>query len=450
MIYKDWCKVDIDNIPEIKVKPPGPKSMVMWNRITKSMQGFSAPAKSIQICYDHTNGMTVTDIDGNTYIDFASGVCVTNCGHNHPKVKEAMHRQLDKMINCHDFVTEAKVKLVEKLCEVAPGDLHGVQLYCSGAEAVEYGLRTAKAVTGRSEFMTFYRDFHGKTPYAKSLGNIDKLNGPRIQGFYRVPYANCYRCSFKMKYPECNLYCADFIRESIREQTTGEIAAIVVEPVQGFSGSVVPPKGYLSKIRSICDEYGFLMMTDEVASSFGRTGKMFACEHDGFVPDIMTVGKGFGNGAAISGVLYRKDYVEAMKKTSSSTTHGGNPLACAAALASIEVIQEENLVENSARVGAAMLERLKKMLPAHKIIGDVRGAGLFLGIELVKDKESKEPFVQAGHMVFKKAFEKGVAWIPSNENLRITPPLIMTEEVAMKGLDIIEEAIAEVEKELGY
>ena len=450
MTNRDWSKIDINKIPDIKVKPPGPRSREMWERISPQMQGFSTPAKTIQICYDHTNGMTVTDIDRNTYIDFAAGVCVANCGHNHPKVKEAMQMQLNKMINCHDFVTQAKVELVEKLKEIAPGDLHGVQLYCSGAEAVEYGLRTAKAVTGRSEFMTFYRDFHGKTPYAKSLGNIDRVNGPRIQGFYRVPYASCYRCSFKMKYPECNIYCADFIRESIREQSTGEIAAIVIEPVQGFSGSVVPPRGYLKKIRQICDEYGILMMTDEVASSFGRTGKMFACDHDGIAPDIMTVGKGFGNGAAISGVLYKKDFVECMKKTSSSTTHGGNPLACAAALASIKVIQEEGLVENSAKVGAVMLKRMMKMKDEHKIIGDVRGVGLFLGIELVKDKTGKEPFVQAGHMVFKKAFEKGVAWIPANENLRITPPLIITEEVALKGLDIIDEAIYDTEKELGY
>jgi len=450
MSNNSWCKVDINKLPDIKVKPPGPKSLEMWDRISPHMQGFSTPAKSMKICYKESNGMTVTDIDNNTYIDFAGGICVTNCGHNHPKVKEAMRQQLEKMINCHDFVTQAKVELVEKIAEIAPGALKGVQLYCSGAEAVEYALRTAKAITGRTEFLSFYRDFHGKTPYAKSLGNIDKLNGPRLQGFYRVPYASCYRCSFKMTYPGCSLHCADFIRESIRELTTGEIAAIVVEPVQGFSGSVVPPKGFLKKVREICDEYDILMISDEVASSFGRTGKMFACEHDGYVPDIMTVGKGFGNGAAISGVLYDKKHVDDLKGMSTSTTHGGNPLACAAALASIKVIQEEGLVENSARVGSVMLKRMQKIKEDHEIIGDVRGLGLFLGFEIVKDKIDKEPFIKAGQMIFKKSFEKGVAWIPANENLRITPPLIITEEVALKGLDIIDEAIYDTERELGY
>ncbi|MCL1896015.1 MAG: aspartate aminotransferase family protein [Clostridiales bacterium] len=448
MVSKDWCKVDIDKVPDIKAKPPGPKSLEMWDRVAPYMQGFSTPAKTMQICYEKSNGMTVTDVDGNEYIDFAAGVCVANCGHNHPKVKEAMHRQLDKMINAHDFVTESKVALIEKLQEIALGDLRGVQLYCSGAEAVEYGLRTARAVTGRSEFMTFYKDFHGKTPFAKSLGNVDKLSGPRIQGFYRVPYAHCYRCSFKMKYPECGLHCADFIRESIFELSTGQIAAIVAEPVQGFSGSVVPAKGFMKKIRELCDELGILMMVDEVASSFGRTGTMFACEHDGVVPDIMTIGKGFGNGAALSGVLYKQDFVETAKKISTSTTHGGNPLACAAATAAIDVILEEGLVENSARVGETMFKQMEKIMERHPLVGDVRGKGLFLGMEIVKDRESKEPFPEAGIAIFKKAFEKGVAWIPANENLRITPPLIMTEEVALKGLDIIEEAIYEVEEEL--
>ena len=446
MFSNDWCKVDIDHLPNIITKPPGPKSLEMWDRISPYMSGFSTPAK-VKICYEKSNGMTITDVDGNEYIDFGSNVCVANCGHNHPKVREAMHKQLDKMINAHDFVTQSKVELVEKIQEVTLGDLRGVQLYCSGAEAVEYSLRTAKAVTGRSEFMTFYRDFHGKTPFAKSLGNIDALNGPRIQGFYRTPYAHCYRCSFKLKYPECDLHCADFIRESIVEQSTGYLAGIVVEPVQGFSGSVVPAKGFMKRIRELCDELGILMIVDEVASSFGRTGKMFACEHDGVVPDIMSIGKGFGNGAALSGVLYKQDFVEDVKRTSSSTTHGGNPLACAAAKAAIDVIIEEKLVENSARVGAVMLKRMEEIKERHPLVGDVRGKGLFVGMELVKDKDTKEPFVEAGNAVFKKAFEKGVAWIPANENLRITPPLIMTEEVALKGLDIIEESIGEVEEE---
>lgn len=446
---KDWCKVDINNVPDIKVTPPGPKSLEYWERATKHLKGFSLQAKTMKICYENSNGMTLTDLDGNTYIDFSAGIGITNCGHNHPKVKEAMKKQLDKMINCHDYVTVKKVELLEKLAEIAPEGMTAAQIYSAGAEAVEAGLRVMKAATGKTEILSFFNDFHGKSTGAKSLCNIDTVYGPRLAGFHRSPFGNCYRCSFKMKHPECELHCVNYIREVIEQETTGKISGIVVEPIQGFSGAVVPAEGFLTGLRKLCDEYGILLMFDEVLCSFGRTGKMFAANHENVVPDIMAVGKGFGNGFPVTGILMKQNLIDNFDKISASTSYGGNPLACAAALASIEVIQEEGLVENSAKVGAFMLERLRKMKDRYKIIGDVRGKGLFLGIELVKDKENKVPFPEAGAVIYKKAFERGVAWIPAKENLRMTPPLIMTEEVAAKALDIIEQAIYETEKEFG-
>lgn len=447
---KDWYKIDIEKVPDIKVAPPGPESLKYWERATKHLKGFSLPAKTMKIAYDHSNGMTLTDVDGNTYIDFSAGIGITNCGHNHPKIKEAMKKQIDKMINCHDYVTVKKVELLEKLAEITPEGMTSAQIYSAGAEAVEAGLRVIKAATGRSEILSFFNDFHGKSTGAKSLCNIDTVYGPRLAGFHRTPYGNCYRCSFKMKYPECGLHCVNYIKEVIAQETTGEIAGIVVEPLQGFGGAVVPPKGFLPGLRKLCDEYRILLMFDEVLCSFGRTGEMFAANHENVVPDIMAVGKGFGNGFPVTGILMKEDLIDNFDKISASTSYGGNPLACAAALASIEVIQEEGLVKNSAKVGKFILKKLEQMKDRHKIIGDVRGKGLFLGMELVKDKETKEPFPEAGSAVYKKAFENGVAWIPAKENLRMTPPLIMTEEVAAKALDIIEQAIYETEKEFGY
>lgn len=228
------------------------------------------------------------------------------------------------------------------------------------------------------------------------------------------------------------------------------MAAVVLEPIQGWGGSIVYPDDYLPRIRKMCDKLGILMIVDEVLTCCARTGKMFCVENYDVIPDIITLGKGLANGFPCTAFAIKEEYTDVLEKISASTSYGGNPMASAAGLASLEVIEEENIVEKSASLGDFIMKRLDKMKDEHKIIGEVRGKGCLLGMELVKDQETKEPFEEAGNKVYQKAFAKGVAWIPAKQNLRMSPPLIMEEDVASKALDIIEEAIGEVEKEYGY
>lgn len=448
MYDRNWAHVDVHDVPRIRVTPPGPKSKALHNRACKFMKGYSSQVRLFPVAFEKGHGVTLTDVDGNTYIDFSSGIYVTNLGHCHPKVVEAVQKAAATLMNCHDFTTDIKTRLLEKIAEISMGDLNGVQFYDSGTTAVEAGLRVMRAATGKLEFISFHRDFHGKTMGAVSLGRLDPSQSLRAPGFFLVPRPYCYRCDFKLKYPECGLHCVDYIHTVIKEHTSGRLAGIVLEPIQGWAGSVVPPDDFMPKLRALCNEYGILLMADEVLTCMGRTGKMFCMEHWGVVPDVMTLGKGFGNGFPVTAMLVSDKFKDCVEKISASTSYGGNPMACAAALASIEVIQEENLCARAAELGDFIMQRLRTFEEKYEIVGEVRGKGCLLGIELVKDKESREPFLEAGQFVYKKAFENGVAWIPAWHILRMSPPLIMEKEVASKALDIIEEAIAQAQKEL--
>jgi 4-aminobutyrate aminotransferase-like enzyme len=445
-----WAKRDVASIPSVKTELPGPKSRELHARCSKYMKGYSSQVKLFPVVFDHGSGYTLTDVDGNEYIDFSSGIYVTGLGHCHPKISEQVAKYAKTLMNCHDFTTDIKTRLLEKLASITPGDLNGFQLYDSGTTAVEAGLRCARAATDKIEFVSFWRDFHGKTMGAVSCAGVDKTQGLRAPGFFLSPRPNCYRCPFNLKHPECNCYCADFLDMKIKNETTGNIAAIVLEPIQGWGGSVVPPDEFMPKLRAIADKYGALLFADEVLTCMARTGKMFAMQHWDVTPDIMTLGKGFGNGFPITAMCVSDKYKDAIEKISASSSYGGNPMACAAALASLEVIEDENLVERSAHLGELFLNRMNKMKDDHKIIGDVRGKGCLLAMELVKDKETKEQFDEAGKLVYQKAFAKGLAWVPAGHILRLSPPMVLDDDVALKGLDIIEEAVTEVEKQFGY
>jgi 4-aminobutyrate aminotransferase-like enzyme len=446
----NWAHVDIKMIPDIKTEVPGPKSKEYHSRASKYMKGYSSQVQLFPVAFESGKGYTLTDVDGNTYIDFSSGIYVTGLGHCHPKISEQVAKYANKLMNCHDFTTEIKMKLLEKLASITMGDLNGFQFYDSGTTAVEAGLRCARAATGKFEFISFWRDFHGKTMGSVSCAIVDKTQGMRAPGFFLAPRPNCYRCPFAKNKETCGCFCADFFESVIVNETSGQVAAVVFEPIQGWGGSVVPPDDFFIKIKKICDKHKILLFADEVLTCMGRTGKMFAMEHYGVTPDIMTLGKGFGNGFPVTCMCVSDKYKEAIEKISASSSYGGNPMACAAALASIEVIEEENLCDRSAHLGELFLKRMNEIKQSHKIVGDVRGKGCLLAIELVKDKETKEQFTEAGKMVYRKAFSKGLAWVPSGNILRLSPPLVMEDDAALKGLDIIEEAVHETEKELGY
>jgi 4-aminobutyrate aminotransferase-like enzyme len=418
------------------------------------MKGYSSQVRLFPVAFEKGHGVTLTDVDGNTYIDFSSGIYVTGLGHCHPKITEAVQKAAGTLMNAHDFTTPVKMKLLEKMAEMAMGEgdrrLTGVQFYDSGTAAVEAGLRVCRAATDKLEFISFHMDFHGKSMGAVGCARLDPSQGLRAPGFFLAPRGNCYRCAFKMTYPECDLYCVDYLRTVIREETAGRVAAIVLEPIQGWAGSVVPPDGWIQKIRALCDEYDILLMADEILTGMARTGKLFAMEHWDTVPDVMILGKGLGNGFPVTAMLVSEAYKDKVETISASTSYGGNPMACAAALASIEVIQEENICERATHLGDVLMDRMREMEGRHPIIGEVRGEGCLLGVELVKDKETREPFEEAGRQVYQRAFGKGVAWIPAWHILRMSPPMIMQEEVALKAMDIIEESIYEVEKDFAY
>ncbi len=447
-----WAKIDPDSVPEIVSPIPGPTSEELNRRGGAHMIGYSSQVRLCPVAFESGHGVTLTDVDGNRYIDFSSGIYVTTLGHCHPKVSEAVADAARTLMNAHDFNTPVRVELLEKLAEVQPWDLTGMQLYDSGTTAVEAGLRVCRAATGKTEFISCFMDFHGKTGHAVSLGRMDPVSGPgRTQGFYLVPRPDPYRPTFTGPNGEIDTDAyLDFYAEFIDNATTGQVAAFVLEPIQGWAGSILPPDDFFPRLREFCDEREILLMADEVLTSMARTGKYFCMEHWDTAPDVVTIGKGFGNGFPVTAMLVSERYKESIERISASTSYGGNPMACAAALASIEAIEEEGLLDHALELGEFMLQEMRAIRDRHQIVGDVRGVGCLLGIELVKDRETREPFEEAGRMVYRRAFEKGLAWVPAWHILRMSPPIVMQQEVAAKGLAIIEEAIDEVERELGY
>lgn len=453
---KDWWKQSAKGIPQLITETPGPRSREMHNNAAKYMKGLSSQVKLFPVCFEEGYGITLTDVDGNRYLDFSSGIYVTSLGHCHPKISEAISYWAKKLMNAHDFTTPVKEKLLEKMAGVLPGNLNAIQLYSDGSSAVEAAIRAARAITGKHEFISGYRDFHGKSMAAVSCaqmirGDVLSYGPTRAPGFYMVPRPDPYRPLWTKADGtiDTDKYI-DFYEQFITEGTVGNLAAFVLEPAQGWAGSIFPPDDFFPKLRKLCDKYKVLLFDDEVLAGMGRTGEWLCMNHWDVVPDIVTLGKSFGNGFPVTAMVLKEEYGEALESISASSSYGGNPMACAAALASIEVIEEEDLLDNVRSVSKLIMQRLERMKEQHPIIGDVKGKGFLLGIELVKDKASKEPFAKAGTLVYQKAFQKGLAWIPAGHILRMSPPLIMDEKYAMKGIDIIEDAISEVESEFGY
>lgn len=438
--------------PFIKTPPPGPESRAWHTRAGRYMKGYSSQVRQFPVVFLRGEGNTITDVDGNVYIDFSSGIYCNSTGHCHPKVVEKIRDYVGTLMNCHDFTTPIKAVFLEKMVDVLPGDLNGIQLYCGGSESVEAALRVVRTVKeGKYEIFSFWGDWHGKTSASMSLSSLENtVFGPRFTGCHLSPVPNCYRCPFNLGYPSCNLTCLDVFRGTIDNEGTGAQAAVLLEPIQGYSGAVVYRDEILPRVADICNERGILFVIDEILTGMGRTGRMFCVEHYNIVPDIIIFGKGTAGGFPLSGIAVRDEHSWALEMMSASTTYGGNPVACAAACATLQVFEEENLLANVKNLGKFIMKKLEKIKREHKIVGDVRGKGLLLAIDLVKDQNTREPFTEAGEMVYVRAFSKGLSWIPAGNILRIAPPLIMTEELADKAMDIIEEAIAETESYFGY
>ncbi len=397
-------------------------------------------------------GSRIIDADGNSYIDFIAGIAVGSVGHCHPHYVEALREQAGSL-TFGSFTTEVRAKFLNLLGSVTPPGLTRIQLFSGGAEAVEAAFRLAKSATKNFEFVGYSGAFHGKTGGVLPLlwGDFKEGLGPFVPGCYSAPYAYCYRCPLQLKYPECGIACAEKTRDVIRNQTGGRIAAIIVEPMQGTAGNVIPPPGFLPAVAAIAKDHGALFIADEMITGFGRTGKFWGVEHDGVVPDVMTCGKGIGGGFPLAAVVSTDALTSARpfaNPSGSSSSYGGNPMAAAAGLAALEIIVAENLVENSERVGRSMLARLQAMQEKHQIIGDVRGKGLLLGIELVKDRATRElvsrDFTKA---LFQECLRRGLLAMSYAPVIRINPPLNIPEETALEGLDLFDEALTAVARE---
>ncbi len=400
-------------------------------------------------------GCRLSDVEGKSYLDFMAGVAVCSLGHSHPNYIAALREQLDR-VTAGSFTTENRVALLRLIASLTPGDLNRTQLYSGGAEAVEAAIRLAKSYTGKFEILSFWGGFHGKTGGVLGLiGDPFKQHwGILHPGLHLAPYPDCYRCPFNMDYPGCSMFCLDFVRKVIENNTAGSLAAIIVETIQGTAGNIIPPPEFLPGLLEIAHEHGALLIADEMITGFGRTGMMFGSNHTGLVPDIMTIGKGMGGGFPISGLVSTDEITASRpfsKPSSSSSSYGGNPLASTAGLATIQTIVDEALVENSREVGAHLLQGLSALQEKYEFIGDVRGRGLLIGVELVKDRNTREPLDKAvTRQIFLETLKRGLICMNYKPNFRINPPLILSRAEADEGLAILDEVFAHVTRSIPY
>lgn len=399
--------------------------------------------------FDHAAGCTVTGRDGREYLDCFSGIAVTNAGHGHPRVIAAAKAQMDKFVHCGTFVYYNPLagELARRLAELTPGDLRKSFFGSSGAEAVEGAIRLAKQHTKRKEMVALTHSFHGRTAGALSVSGVrgrKKGAGPYLSGVAFAPAPYCYRCPLRLKYPGCGVACADFMKHVLECQTAGDVAALIAEPVMGEGGIIVPPPEYFRRVVEMIRDDGGLFIADEVQSGFGRTGRLFAVEHYGVEPDILCVAKGIADGFPLSAFVARPGVSEAFTPGDHLSTFGGNPVSCAAALANIDVMLSEDLPGRAARIGGALMRRLQGFRDKCPMVGEVRGLGLMIGVELVKDGRRTPAAEEAGE-VRSRCREKGVLFgvggIYSNV-LRIQPPLTISDSEAARAADILEESIA--------
>jgi 4-aminobutyrate aminotransferase-like enzyme len=432
-------------MPRVKMPLPGPNSRAIFAREERYLApGRQRISMLAGVAFDHGNGATLTDADGNVFLDFFAGVAVASLGHAHPAMSAALGRQAARL-TVGTFATVERAEAFELLTAAAPAGLGRAHLYSGGAEAVEAALRLVRSATKKHEVVSFWGGFHGKTGGVLGLiGDESKQGyGPLPGGQYTVPYADCYRCAFKLKYPSCGLYCVEFAREQIKNASAGALAAIIVEPMQGTAGNVFPPDDWLPAIKSVAQEHGAMLIADEMITGFGRTGTMWGVEHSGTAPDIMTVGKGMGGGFPVSGVLMGEALSRAepfAKPSASSSSYGSNPLAAVAVAETLKAIKQEKLIENSREVGQLLLGRLLELKEKYEFIGDVRGRGLMLGMDLVKDHSSREPLSRkVTELIFKEALRRGLLMMGYFPRVRINPPLVITREQAEAGAAILDE-----------
>jgi 4-aminobutyrate aminotransferase len=442
----------MDNrLPEIKTPLPGPEAA----KVLALDHKYVSPSytRDYPLVARRGEGMIVEDVDGNRFLDFSAGIAVVSTGHCHPDVVRAIQRQAETLIHMSgtDFYIPLLAELAQKMAQIAPGNFaKRVYFGNSGTEAVEAAMKLARYHTKRYRFIAFLGSFHGRTFGSLSLTASKAVQrngfGPLLPGVSHVPYPNPYRCAIGHKPGECDCDPIGFIEKLFKTAVPPEeVAAIVVEPVQGEGGYLIPPRNFLRRLRSLADRHGILLIFDEVQCGMGRTGKMWACEHFGTVPDILVAAKGIASGMPL-GVMVARAEVMNWGPGAHASTFGGNPVSCAAAMETIRLL-EEKYIANAARMGEYILARLANWPEKHPIVGDVRGLGLMVAVELVKSQQSREPHLEARKKVVYRAFEKGVLLLGCGESaVRFMPPLIVEREQIDHALEVLERCISEAER----
>ena len=436
--------------PSILTELPGPEAKKV---LEKDRQFISQSYTRVYpLVVKRAQGVWVEDVDANRFLDFSSGIAVCNTGHCHSKIVAAIQRQAEQLIHMSgtDFYYDAQSNLAEKLAGIAPGQKEKRVFFGnSGAEAIEAALKLARYHTKRSRIIAFLGAFHGRTMGALSLtaSKVIQEKGffPLVPGITHVPYAYCYRCPAHSTYPGCGCACVDWIREDLfkRSLPPEEVAAIFVEPIQGEGGYIVPPMEFHQKLFKLARDFGILFVVDEVQSGMGRTGKMFGIEHWGLTPHIIAIANGIASGMPL-GAMVSQSEVMTWIPGSHASTFGGNPISCQAALTTIELLQG-GLVENAASLGEYILGQLRGLQKRYPLIGDVRGRGVMIGVELVRDPVTKEKAIEERGKVIQACFERGLLILGCGENvIRLIPPLIITREEADTALTILEEVLHKI------
>ncbi len=437
-------------LPQIKTSLPGPRA----KELIKLDRAFVSPSytRVYPLVADKGAGLWVHDVDGNIFLDFSAGIATNSTGHCHPQVVKAIQQQAKRLLHMSgtDFYYTPQILLAEKLASLAPGRrTKRVYFGNSGAEAVEAAFKLARWHTKRELNIAFFGAFHGRTMGALSLTaskTVQKKNyNPLVPGITHIPYAYCYRCAYNLTYPKCGLYCVNWVEDTLFRSTVPpeEVAAIFVEPIQGEGGYIVPPPEFHQKLYKIAKKYGILYVVDEVQSGMGRTGKMFAMEHFKVTPDIIAVAKGIASGMPL-GAMIAPAKIMNWEAGSHASTFGGNPVSCQAAMATIKLL-ENNMMKNAEKQGSRLMQGLVELQKSYECMGDVRGKGLMIAVELVKDRETKKPATSLRPRIIKTAFEMGLLVLGCGENsIRFCPSLSVKAGEVDTCLSIFEEALKKV------
>jgi 4-aminobutyrate aminotransferase / (S)-3-amino-2-methylpropionate transaminase / 5-aminovalerate transaminase len=432
---------------------PGPISN-HYLQIIKSCEP-ACSADQMPIVWDHGEGVWVWDVDGNQYIDFTSGVLVTNLGHKHQGLVEAIQNQATRLMNTYSFPTPERITASSRLVKTLPPNLNRVFMLSTGAEATEAAMRVARRYTGKQEILSFYGAFHGRTYGAMGVAGSQGTRrgfGVPVPGGIVAPYGYCYRCFYDKQYPDCELYCLKVLDQLVASTSSNDLGAVIVEPYQGAAGFIFPPEGWLSALAKWAGERNIILIVDEVQSSFGRTGKLYAIEWEGIQPNMLCLGKGMGSGVPASAVAAEARIFECMSPGELSSTWGGNPLASAAVLAVLEAMEEEQLPQRALKMGEHLKIRLVELKKKHPFLGDVRGRGLVMGLEIIEPVEGKKPSAELTRRIITNAATRGLLLGKVGQFgniIRVAPPLVISPEELDLAVDIFEAVFVEIAKEVG-